>query len=42
MAEQPSIVDTRAAQRFPKLLADEIARLRRFGEVRRYDEGVAL
>jgi len=41
MADQPSIVDTRAEQRFPKLLPDEIERLRRFGEVRRYGEGVA-
>src|SRR5271165_6826213 len=42
MAEQPSIVDTRAEQMFPKLLPDEIERLRRFGEVRRYGQGAAL
>ena len=42
MAEQLSIIDTRAEQMFPKLEADEIERLRRFGEVRRYGEGAAL
>ena len=42
MAEQPSIIDTRAEQMFPKLEADEIERLRRFGEVKRYGGGAAL
>ncbi|HME22987.1 MAG TPA: FAD-dependent oxidoreductase [Acetobacteraceae bacterium] len=42
MAEQPSIVDTRSEQMFPKLLPDEIERLRRFGEIRRYGQGAAL
>jgi thioredoxin reductase (NADPH) len=42
MVEQPSIVDTRAEQMFPRLLPDEIERLRRFGEVRRYVQGAAL
>ena len=40
--DQPSIVDTRAEQMFPKLLPNEIERLRRFGEVRRYGQGAAL
>ncbi|HME23751.1 MAG TPA: FAD-dependent oxidoreductase [Acetobacteraceae bacterium] len=42
MMDQPSIVDTRAEQMFPKLLPNEIERLRRFGEVRRYGQGAAL
>jgi thioredoxin reductase (NADPH) len=37
-----SIIETRAAQMFPVLTAGEIARLRRFGEPRRYADGEAL
>ena len=37
-----SIIETRAAQMFPVLSAGEIARLRRFGEGRRYADGEAL
>lgn len=37
-----SIIETRAAQMFPVLATDEIARLRRFGEPRRYADGEAL
>ena len=41
---QPSqtIIATRAAQMFPKLSKAEVERLRRFGEVRSFDEGQAL
>jgi thioredoxin reductase (NADPH) len=42
MSESPVIVDTREAQRFPKLEPQEIERLRRFGEVRRFEDGAAL
>ncbi|MGZ8350699.1 MAG: FAD-dependent oxidoreductase [Allosphingosinicella sp.] len=38
----PSIRDTREAQMFPLLGSADIARLRRFGEVRRYADGAAL
>jgi thioredoxin reductase (NADPH) len=37
-----SMTDTRYKQRFPKLHPEDIDRLRRFGEVRRYAPGVAL
>jgi len=37
-----SIIETRAAQMFPVLTGDEIARLRRFGEPRSYADGEAL
>src|ERR1700738_4266743 len=37
-----STIDTRREQMFPKLPPREIARLRRFGEVRRYAAGEAL
>src|ERR1700730_1168363 len=35
-------IDTRREQMFPKLTPDEIARLRRFGEIRRYAAGQQL
>ena len=38
----PPIIATRAAQMFPVLTEAEIARLRRFGESRRYADGEAL
>src|SRR4051812_427387 len=38
----PSIIDTRRDQAFPILTATEIARLRRFGELRSYRAGEAL
>ena len=34
-----STIDTRRDQMFPKLRPEEIERLRRFGEVRRYKAG---
>src|SRR5258706_4100237 len=37
-----STIDTRREQMFPKLAPQEIDRLRRFGEVRRYAAGEAL
>ena len=43
MAQPPqTIIATRAAQMFPKLSEAEVERLRRFGEVRSFDEGQAL
>ena len=35
----PTIYDTRAAQMFPILEPEEVARLRRFGSLRRYSDG---
>ena len=37
-----STIDTRREQMFPKLTSGEIARLRRFGEIRRYAAGAQL
>jgi thioredoxin reductase (NADPH) len=37
-----SIIASRRAEAFPRLSADEIDRLRRFGEIRRYDDGERL
>jgi thioredoxin reductase (NADPH) len=37
-----SIIDTRGDQMFPSLDADEIERMRRFGELRQYAEGEAF
>ena len=37
-----STIDTRRDQMFPKLLPNEIGRLRRFGEIRRYAAGEQL
>ena len=37
-----SMIDTRREQMFPKLTLGELARLRRFGEVRRYAAGEQL
>jgi thioredoxin reductase (NADPH) len=37
-----AIIETRGAQMFPTLAADEVERLRRFGECRAYPQGCAL
>jgi thioredoxin reductase (NADPH) len=43
MAEpNQTIIATRGAQMFPVLSPDEMARLRRFGELRKFDQGQAL
>ncbi len=39
MAAAPSLIETRSAQMFPTLAPAEVARLRRFGEVRSYAAG---
>jgi len=39
---QPSIMETRRAQMFPVLAPAEVDRLRRFGEVRRYEAGQSV
>jgi thioredoxin reductase (NADPH) len=39
---EPSIIDTRGPQMFPKLETSEIDRVRRFGEIRRFKQGEAL
>jgi thioredoxin reductase (NADPH) len=41
-ARTPSIVEARAAQAFPKLMANEVERLRRFGERRSFADGEPL
>jgi thioredoxin reductase (NADPH) len=41
-AAEPSVFETRREQAFPVLEEAEIERLRRFGEVRRYQSGETL
>ena len=39
---EPAIVDGRDEQRYPKLLPQEIERLRRFGELTRFADGAEI
>ena len=42
MAEQPSVIDTRRDQMFPKLSAHDFARLKRFGCIKTFAPGTMI